>query len=104
MHLFKGCVAEYAGRRPRIGHDPLCVSLGQVLLATQWILTRLGESNWFSGEKQCVNARQAGSNSLTSRALGLPARRYDKLQHGETGSCEGPRVHPGSGTSTGSGG
>ena len=85
--LFKGCVVENAGRQPHLGHDPLCVSLGQVLLATRWILTQLRESNWFSGEKQCVNARQVGSNSLTSRVLGLPARRYDKLQHRETGSC-----------------
>lgn len=56
----------------------------------------LREGNWVSS----VNARQAGSNSLASRALCLPGNRYDKLQHVHMAAMVAPCVLPVPGITT----
>lgn len=55
---------------------------GPSIIGNTGTLTLLQEGNWALSEKQCLNARQERSNSLTSRALCRPASRYDKLQMG----------------------
>lgn len=59
-----------------------------------------GEGNWVLSEKWCVHAGQGGSNSLTSRALCLPANRHDKLQHVAIAAMMASCVLPVSGITT----
>lgn len=48
----------------------------------------------FERKERCIHARQAGSNSLTSRALCLPVHRYDELQRVDIAVVMAPWVLP----------